>query len=82
MRKYALRLKATRGLFIGPSETKLTEYKQRAVEAWNEAIQLYTGDIEITVTPDWTKGGTMVVRQSDPLPMTVLAIMPDVVIGG
>lgn len=77
-----LRLKATRGLFIGPSETKLTEYKQRAVEAWNEAIQLYTGDIEITVTPDWTKGGTMVVRQSDPLPMTVLAIMPDVVIGG
>lgn len=76
-----LRIKDSRGLFVGPSETKMTEYKQRSTEAWNEAIRLYTGDIEITVTPDWTKGGTMVVRQDDPLPMTILGIMPDILVG-
>lgn len=81
-----LRVEATRGMFIGPQDgdrdsPKLVEYKQRAVEAWNEAIQLYTGDIKITPMWDWTNGGNMWVKQFDPLPMTILAIMPDVAIG-
>lgn len=81
-----LRLENTRGIFIGPqdgvrSDEHLIEYKQRATEAWNEAIGLYTGDVHITPMWDWTDGGNMWVKQFDPLPMTILAIMPDVTIG-
>jgi hypothetical protein len=81
-----LRVERTRGIFIGPydgdRESKhLVEYKQRSTEAWGEAIRLYTGDISITPQWDWNKNGRMWVKQFDPLPMTILAIMPDVTIG-
>lgn len=81
-----LRVEKTRGIFIGPYDgprdsRHLVEYKQRAAEAWNEAIQLYTGDISITPQWDWNTRGSMVVKQFDPLPMTILALMPDVVVG-
>lgn len=82
-----LRVEETRGIWIGPDDGtrnsgKLVEYKQRATEAWDEAIQLYTGDISITPYWDWNSAGRVFVKQFDPLPMTVLAIMPDVTLGG
>lgn len=81
-----LRVEQTRGIFIGPYDDErdgrhLVEYKQRETEAWNEAIRLYTGDIRMTPPWDWNTNGRMWVKQFDPLPMTILAIMPDVVIG-
>lgn len=81
-----LRVEKTRGVFIGPYDgdrdsRHLVEYKQRSTEAWNEAIQLYTGDITITPPWDWNKTGRMWVKQFDPLPMTILALMPNVEIG-
>jgi hypothetical protein len=82
-----LRVEKTRGIFVGPYDDtrdggKLVEDKQRSTEAWNEAIGLYTGDREITTAWDWNTNGRTVVRQFDPLPMTILALMPDVKIGG
>lgn len=81
-----LRVEMTRGIWIGPRDgardsVHLVEYKQRANEAWNEAIQLYTGDLAITPQWDWTDGGNMWIKQFDPLPMTILAVMPDVTLG-
>lgn len=81
-----LRVEKTRGVFIGPYDgdrdsRHLVEYKQRSTEAWNEAIQMYTGDITITPPWDWNKTGRMWVKQFDPLPMTILALMPNVEIG-
>lgn len=81
-----LRVEKTRGIWIGIEDAardsgKLIEYKQRSTEAWNEAIRAYTGDIEITSMWDWTNGGNVVVKQFDPLPMTILAVMPDVTVG-
>jgi hypothetical protein len=80
------RVERTRGIWLGTDENtrasgKMIEYKQRSTEAWNEAIQLYTGDLRITPMPDWTNGGNVVITQFDPLPMTILAVMPDVSIG-
>lgn len=81
-----LRVEDTRGIWLGPDDGtrgdgKLVEYKQRATEAWNEAIGLYTGDLRITPSWDWNTAGRVWIKQFDPLPMTVLAIMPDVVVG-
>ncbi|MDX0262435.1 hypothetical protein GOC60_14725 [Sinorhizobium meliloti] len=81
-----LRVESTRGIFVGPKDgdrdsVHLVEYKQRATEAWGEAIQLYTGDLSIVTPWDWNTHGNVWVKQFDPLPMTILAIMPDIVIG-
>lgn len=81
-----MRVENTRGIFIGPrdgnrDDRHMSEYKQRATENWGAAIQPYTGDIRITPQWDWTNGGNMWIKQYDPLPMTILAVMPDVVLG-
>lgn len=80
------RVERTRGVWTGPVDEgrdseKMTEYKQRSTEAWNEAIGLYTGDFRITAMGNWTTGGNVIVSQFDPLPMTILAIMPDITLG-
>lgn len=76
-----LRVEDTRGIFIGPSEDDLVEWKQRSIEPWDEAIKLYTGDVEIGTPWDWNTHGNIWIEQLDPLPMTILAVMPDVKIG-
>ena len=81
-----LRVEDTRGIFIGPYDgardsQHLVEYRQRATEAWNEAIRLYTGFVSITPAWDWNVNGSTVVKQFDPLPMTILAIAPDITLG-
>lgn len=81
-----MRVERTRGIWLGTDDYtrdsgKMIEYKQRETEAWNEAIQAYTGDLAITPMPTWRDGGNVVVKQFDPLPMTILAVMPDVTLG-
>lgn len=81
-----LRVENTRGIWVGQHDDpidsgRLVEYKQRTTEAWNEAVQPITGDIDITSMWDWTRGANVVIKQFDPLPMTILAIMPDLTIG-
>lgn len=81
-----LRVEDTRGIFVGPYDgdrdsDKLVEYRQRSTEAWNEAIRLYTGDIRMTTPWDWNTSGSLWIKQFDPLPMTILAVMPDVTVG-
>ena len=79
--RVVLRVEKTRGLFVGPDETLLTEHKQRDTEAWGDPIQPVTGDIEIPIRPQWDTEGDLWIRQSDPLPMTLLAAMPEVTVG-
>lgn len=76
-----LRVDRSRGIWAGPDEASMREYKQRKTEAWGEAIQLYTGDIHISMTPKWTDLGQIVIEQRDPLPMSILAVIPEVSIG-
>lgn len=77
-----LKVKDTRGIWIGPDANSLVEWKQRATEDWGEAIQPFTGNVSITPHWDWNEQGGVHVVQKDPLPMTILAIAPDVTIGG
>jgi hypothetical protein len=75
-----LRVQDTRGIFLGTDARGSACRVQAArTEAWNEAIQaLYRRYCRITPDWDWTNGGNMWVKQTDPLPMTILALMPDV----
>jgi hypothetical protein len=77
-----VRVEESRGMWVGPDSDHLREYKQRATEAYNAPIALATGDFEIILSPSWNSNGRIVVQQNDPLPLTILSIIPEVVIGG
>lgn len=84
--KVTLRVERTRGIWVGGKDGtresgNLVEYRQRSIEAWNEAIQLYTGDLDITTMWNWSRGANVWIKQFDPLPMTILAVMPEVTVG-
>lgn len=72
-----LRVENTRGLFVAHGDDELVEYRQRQNENYDEAIELFTGSIELTPYSDWTEGGDIVIEQRDPLPMTIAGILVD-----
>lgn len=78
--KVQLVVQETRGILIGPNENRLYAVPQRQFENWAEPTRLKTGVVEATCEGDWADG-SFLVRQSDPLPLTILAVIPDVIIG-
>ena len=77
-----MRVEKSRGMFIGPERNKMREWKQRAFEAYGSPIELFTGDFLQRMDADWNTSGNVVIQQRDPLPMAVLAVMPEIAIGG
>ena len=77
-----LRLEDTRELWVGPDTSHLVQVPFRTDEGYEEATRLYTGDKRVTIRSSWGTDGRIVIRQSDPLPITVLAIIPEVSPGG
>ena len=77
-----LRVEESRGGKIGYDKDHLTEFKQRAYEPYGTATSLKTGDIKVTLPATWKTDGSIFYRQEDPLPMTLLAVIPEVSLGG
>lgn len=73
-----LRVQNTRGLQVGPTEDRLTPIKERSTEVWGYPTQLTTGDERIVIDPAWGSNGRVFIRQSEPLPATVVAIIPKI----
>jgi len=71
----------TRGLWAGPDEDNLREFKQRDTEDYTEPIALETGPVSLTVRGKWRDHSRTLVRQVDPLPATILAIVPTGFVG-
>lgn len=67
----------------GVVHSGLDELKWRSNERYGTAVELFTGKKKLSV-PKATWGKTVQVRveQDDPLPMSVLALIPEVVPGG
>lgn len=71
----------TRGLLVGPDENHLDEVAQRLDEAYQDPNEPTT-DITITPIPTGINvSGRVFIRQSRPLPTTILAILPDIEFG-
>lgn len=82
-----LLLDMTRGGFYGqafPDGTDaaegmikgLLEIKARNDEDWNELTRLLSGPADIDIEADWNSNGRVVIRQVDPLPISILKIAP------
>lgn len=77
-----LRVNRSSGVFAGPDENNLTQYKQRRTEAYGSPPALTSDEIEIVLTPSWQSGGQVFVRQADPLPLTIVSMTVEVDVGG
>jgi hypothetical protein len=71
-----LRVKDTRGLSAGPTPDRLVDIKERSGEQPGFPTTLTTGDERVLIDPGWSAAGRVFVRQANPLPATVLAIIP------
>ena len=77
-----IRVHQSSGVFAGPSLAKLVQFKQRTTEVFGSPPNLISNEIEISLQPSWQSGGQIYVRQSDPLPLTVVSLTVEVEIGG
>ncbi len=77
-----LRVYQSSGIFIGPDPDNLVEAKQRTTEPYGTPPELKTQEIQIMLTPSWLDSGQVYIRQSDPLPLTIVGMTLEVAIGG
>lgn len=77
-----LRVHRSSGIFVGPGEDRLTEAKQRTLETYGSPPKLKSDEIQVVVSPSWGASGQIMVRQKDPLPLTLVSLTLEVSIGG
>jgi len=77
----------SRGGFVGPKPPSdddtdplenLYELKVRDEEGYNDPVALQTGKQQIVTATQWNNNGRIFIRQVDPLPISILSIVPDV----
>jgi hypothetical protein len=75
----------SRGLWAGPKPPTdddddpkefLVEYKLRNDEDYDSPPDLTTDTISVNIKPEWNSNGRVFLRQIDPLPLSVLAVVP------
>jgi hypothetical protein len=72
------RIFKTLGLKHGPNPDRLDIVPFRSsADDMDEAPALFTGDKEVEFPRNWDKDGFITLVQDQPLPLTVLAIMPE-----
>lgn len=76
-----IRVFQSSGVFVGPDANKLTEVKQRTVEPYGSPPSLKSDEVNVVMTPTWAQSGQIYIRQSDPLPLTVVGITTEIVVG-
>ena len=69
------------GFEVGPDVDHLMDYKTRASEDYAAPDTLMSGLIDISVPCTWSKSGRVMVRQSKPLPVSILSVIPQVEVG-
>jgi hypothetical protein len=77
-----LRLFESSGVWVGPDYESLAEYKQRTTEPMGSPPKYITGQVALTTKGKWTEDGQICVRQSDPLPLTIVGLTAEIRIEG
>lgn len=70
------------GILVGPDEDHLTEIKQRTTEPYGSPPALEDAELLVMTTPQWQANGQTLIRQENPLPLDVVGLTLEAVIGG
>jgi hypothetical protein len=81
--KLSIFVEESRGVFAGTrpptsdaSTDGLFELKIRNEEGYDDPVALATGVVDLNIEPSWNSHGRVFIRQTDPLPLSVLAVAP------
>jgi len=77
-----LRVNNSAGIFAGPSFTRLIEIKTRTNEPYGSPPRMISDVIRAKILPGWNPSAGVAIRQSNPLPITVLSLVLDTALGG
>jgi hypothetical protein len=78
-----IRVSQSSVLEAGPTFDDLRENQARAVSVpYDSPPPLVTGEIVLSIDPEWDADGTVCIQQDKPLPLTVVAMALDVAVGG
>ena len=80
--KATMRAYRSSGFKVGTRPDNLIETKIRSNEPYGAAPVLRTGEIDIELDSGWSRGGQIIVRQDDPVPLEISAITVHVQLGG
>jgi len=80
--RLTLRFERSLGGWYGPDRDHMREIKYGLPAQYGQYPSWITGDKDLSMSPSWNKDGQIVIQQRDPLPMTLLAVIPDVIPGG
>lgn len=79
----------SRGGWVGPvrdggvvDDADLVEIKPRTAADAYDTISLKSQELRVSIQPGWIEDGMVRIVQKDPLPLAILAIIPEVDIGG
>ena len=75
-------LDGSSGISVGEDANNLFEYPQRQYEPYDTSTSLAADMIDVRISAHWNKGGRVFVRQANPLPISVLSIIPELSVGG
>lgn len=81
VRSLTLIVEDTRGLQAGPDGNNLVEISPISSQQYDNPIALETGPETANIISTWSDGGRVLIRQSNPLPASILAIIPEVQVG-
>src|SRR5262245_35347904 len=71
--------KSSRGFLVGSDRGHLIRDVLKPSEA---PVDLFTGPVDVNITATWNMGGRLVIRQDNPLPLTIIGILPNLDVGG
>lgn len=73
---------STQATFYSPVWSRLSELKDRSASVLaGSAIPLYTGDDRVIINATWRKPGQVSIQQTYALPLSVSALIPELVVG-
>jgi hypothetical protein len=72
----------SRSIRAGRNFSSLYEFKPRSAEPLDLPPSQITGLAEVAIKCDWGTSAAICVRQADPLPINILALIPEIVVGG
>ena len=76
-------LEESRGFWAGPKRgAKLYPTKPEYREAYDSPVATTTGIAELKIESAWQESGRVYIQQPDPLPLTILALIPEITVSG
>jgi hypothetical protein len=81
IKKVNLLVEQARNILVGPSEDRLEEWESRDDEDMQLPPNTIDGMVTVHTSSDWNENGQVMVRQSDPLALSIVGIIPEVELG-